>query len=284
MLFGTKLLLCKAVNILIMKKTYFFAFILGIIAMSTTFYACKKNANGRTTLDLVDDATITSLATQEYSEFIAQNPPVVGTPDAEKVKRVGASVTAGVQKYLSENGQSDLISNYQWEFNLINSPEINAWCMPGGKIVVYSGILPLASSDDELAVVMGHEIAHAVLRHGNERMSQQLLAQYGGAALSVLVSSKPEETQQLFNTAFGVGSTLGTLAFSRKQETEADESGLYYMAYAKHDPNAAVTFWQKMQQQGSNGTPEFLSTHPSDDQRIADIKTHLSKAMEYYNK
>ena len=225
-----------------------------------------------------------SLSAQQYSEFISQNPPVTGTPEAAMVKEVGARVKDGVTRYLTDIGQADLISDFAWEFNLVNNPEVNAWCMPGGKIVIYSGILALAGTDNELAVVMGHEIAHAVLKHGNERMSQQLLVAYGGEALSVLLYSKPAEMQQVFNTAFGIGSTLGTLAYSRKHETESDESGLYYMAYAKYDPNAAVTFWEKMKQQGGASMPVFLSTHPSSDQRIEDIKTHLPKAMEYFNK
>lgn len=267
-----------------MKRFYSFIAILAITATVTTFYACKKNAEGRTVLNLVDDATLLSLSEEQYNAFISQNPPVTGTREAEMVQRVGSGVVAGLEEYLSDIGRSDLVSNYKWEFNLVNNPEANAWCLPGGKIVVYSGILPLMSNDNELAVVVGHEIAHAVLKHGNERMSQQLLAQYGGAALSALLSSKPQEMQQLFNTVFGIGSTLGTLAYSRKQETEADEAGLYYMAYARYDPNAAVTFWEKMQQQGGSGIPEFLSTHPHSETRIADIKSHLPKAMEYYNR
>jgi predicted Zn-dependent protease len=266
-----------------MKKIVVFAAVLGLVAMSTTFYACKKNAEGRNTLNLVDDETVLSLAATEYSSFLAANPPVTGTPDADKVQRVAAGVVAGLQEYLSTIGKSDLVSNYQWEFNLVNNAEVNAWCMPGGKVVVYSGIMPLAATDEELAVVIGHEIAHAVLKHGNERMSQQLVLQYGGAALSTLFSSKPQETQQLFNLAFGVGSTLGTLAFSRSQESEADEAGLYYMAVGNYNPNAAVTFWQKMQAQGNSETPGILRSHPADDERIADIQSHLPKAMEYFN-
>jgi predicted Zn-dependent protease len=267
-----------------MKKIYIFAAIIGAIAMSATFYSCKKNAAGRSTLNLVDDGTVMSLAATQYAEFISQNPPVTGTPEAAQVQRVGAKLTTAVQNYLSEIGKSELISNYQWEYNLVNNPEANAWCLPGGKIVIYSGILPLMANDDEMAVVMGHEIAHAVLKHGNERMSEQLLLSYGGAALSALLSSKPQETQQLFNLAFGISSTLGTLSHSRRQESEADESGLYYMAFAKYNPNAAVSFWEKMQAQGGNSGPEFLSTHPSGDTRIADIKSHIPKAMEYYNR
>lgn len=266
-----------------MKKIYVFAALFGLIAIATTFYACKKNATGRSTLNLVDDATINTLALQEYTNFLSQNPPVTGTPEAIRVQTVSANVVAGVQQYLADVGQSAQINGYQWEFNLVNSPEVNAWCMPGGKIVVYSGLLALTESDDELAVVIGHEIAHAVLKHGNERMSQQLLVQYGGTALSALFSSQPAETQQLFNLAFGVGSTLGTLAYSRKHESESDESGLYYMAVANYNPNAAVTFWEKMSAQGGGGTITLLSTHPSDAERIADIQSHLPKAMEYYN-
>jgi predicted Zn-dependent protease len=266
-----------------MKKIYLLATLIGLVLTTTTIHSCKKNAEGRRVLNLVDDETVMTLALQEYNTFIAENPPVTGTPDAEKVNRVASAVIAGVQQYLGDIGQADLVSNYQWEFKLVNSPEVNAWCMPGGKIVVYTGLMALTATDDELAVVIGHEIAHAVLKHGNERMSQQLLVQYGGAALSTLLSSKPEETQQLFNMAFGVGSTLGTLAYSRKHESEADEAGLYYMAYANYDPNAAVTFWEKMAQQGSSGNIEILSTHPSDDTRIEDIKSHLPKALEYYN-
>lgn len=266
-----------------MKKVYVFAAVLGLLAMATTFYACKKNASGRSALNLVDDATMSSMALQEYGNFLSQNPPVTGTPEALRVQTVSANVIAGVQQYLADVGQSDKINGFQWEFNLVNSPEVNAWCMPGGKIVVYSGLLALTESDDELAVVIGHEIAHAVLRHGNERMSQELLVQYGGTALSTLLSSKPAETQQLFNTVYGVGSTLGTLSYSRKHESESDEAGLYYMAVANYNPNAAVTFWEKMSAQGGGGTFVLLSTHPSDQQRIEDIQSHLPKAMEYYN-
>jgi Zn-dependent protease with chaperone function len=267
-----------------MKKLYWISVGVFVLAIFSMFYSCKKNASGRNTLNLVDDATVMSLAAQEYSSFISQNPPITGTPDANRVKSVGANVAAGVEQYLAEKGLTDLINGYQWEFNLVNNPQVNAWCMPGGKIVVYTGMLPLFSNDAELAVVMGHEIAHAVLKHGNERMSQQLLIQYGGEALSALVSTRPQEMQTLFNTAFGVGSTLGALAFSRKQENEADAAGLYYMALADYDPNNAVTFWQKMQAQGGSGTPEFLSTHPSDEDRINHIKSVLPDAMTYYNR
>jgi predicted Zn-dependent protease len=253
----------------------------------TAFIACATNpVTGRKQFRLVSEQELQAMATQEYQQFLSTNRTVSPSADrdAEMVRRVGQRIATAVTNYYKQQGLGDVLDGYQWEYNLVNNKEANAWCMPGGKIVVYSGILPLTASDDELAVVIGHEIAHAVLKHGNERLSQQLLAQYGGAALSTLLSQKPAETQQLFNLAFGAGSTLGTLAFSRKQETESDEAGLYYMAYAKYDPNAAITFWEKMQQQGGAEPPEILSTHPSDQDRIAAIKTFLPKAIEYYNK
>jgi predicted Zn-dependent protease len=165
----------------------------------------------------------------------------------------------------------------------VNNPEVNAWCLPGGKIVVYSGMLPLVMNDTDLAVILGHEIAHAVLKHGNERMSQQLLVQYGGAALSVMVSSKPAETQAMYNNVYGISTTLGVLAYSRKHENEADEMGLYVMATAGYNPNAAIGFWQRMQA-NSSGTkpPVFVSTHPSDEQRIQNLTELMPKALEYY--
>jgi predicted Zn-dependent protease len=255
-----------------------------LIAACIYFPSCKKNAEGRNTLNLVDDATVMSLSAQEYSQFIAANPPITGTPAAAMVQRVGARLTTAVNSYLAQKGQSGLIANYNWEFNLVNNSDVNAWCLPGGKIVVYSGITPLTTTDSELAVVLGHEIAHAVLKHGSERMSQQLLVQYGGVALSVLLSSKPAETQALFSSAYGISSNLGILAFGRNQENEADEMGLYFMASAGYNPNAAIAFWQKMAALNTGSSvPEFLSTHPSDETRIEHIRSVIPSAMAYYH-
>jgi predicted Zn-dependent protease len=251
--------------------------------LSLSLSSCKKNpVTGRSSLNLVNDATMLSLASTEYTSFLSANPPIGGA-DAERVKRIGGRVSAAVQQYLSGINQLSAINNFQWEFNLVNNPEVNAWCMPGGKVVFYTGILPLFASDTELAVVMGHEIAHAVAKHGNERMTDQLIAQYGGLALSVVLSSKPAETQQLFNTIYGVSTNLGILAYSRKHENEADEMGLYFMAMAGYNPAAAVTFWQKMAAQGGAKPPAILSTHPDDETRINNIKSLLPKAMQYYN-
>jgi predicted Zn-dependent protease len=269
-----------------MKKTFSHFFLLLTVAIScVSFTACfyKNPVTGRSSLDLVDDGTMLSLSNQQYATFLSANPAVQASPDAEMVKRVGGRLSVAVAKYLAQIGHSDLIKGYQWEFNLVNKSEANAWCMPGGKIVVYTGILPLTQNEAALAAVLGHEIAHAVLKHGNERMSEQLLQQYGGAALSVMVSGKPAETQQLFNAVYGVSSTLGVLAYSRKQETEADENGLYFMAMAGYNPNEAISFWQRMAAQGGAKQPELLSSHPDNAQRISDIKKAMPKAMSYYH-
>lgn len=265
-----------------MKKLTLLAIVLAL-ATTATFYACKKNATGRNTLNLVDDATVLSMSTDQYSTFITTNPPVTGTPEADMVQRVGLRLTQATESYLADKNLSSLVKDYNWEFNLVNNSEVNAWCLPGGKIVVYTGIMSLIAHDSELAVVLGHEISHAILRHGQERMSQQLLVQYGGAALSTMLSTRPAETQTLFNNVYGVSSTLSVLAYSRKHETEADEAGLYIMATGGYNPNAAVTFWQRMAA-NSSGTkpPVFLSTHPNDQQRIDKIKELLPEAMKYY--
>ncbi len=269
--------------ILMKEFTRFAALIFGIFVVST-FTDCSKNALGRSTLDLVDDGTMNTLAVKEYSDFLSAHQVITGTTDAEMVQRVGYSLSLAVKQYLTQAGQLSLIDGYNWEYKLVNSPEANAWCLPGGKIVVYTGILAVTQDEASLAVVMGHEISHAVLKHGNEQMSQQLVLQYGGVALSTLIGTKPAETQALFSTVYGIGSSLGSLAFSRKMEYEADEEGLYFMAMAKYNPNTAVSFWQRMQAQaGSSAPPEFLSTHPSDVNRIDKINEHMAKALTYYH-
>jgi predicted Zn-dependent protease len=176
------------------------------------------------------------------------------------------------------------IKNYKWEFNLIESEEVNAWCMPGGKVVFYTGILPVTQTEAGIAVVMGHEIAHAVAEHGNERMSQSLIAELGGIALSEAVKNEPAQTQQLWFAAYGLGATVGVLLpFSRTQESESDRLGLIFMAMAGYNPQEAVNFWKRMAaQKGGNAPPEFLSTHPADETRIKDLQNEIPEAMKYY--
>src|SRR5580765_5920267 len=190
-----------------------------------------------------------------------------------RIKRVGARIQAAVEQYARDNNKTKDLAGYAWEFNLVESKEVNAWCMPGGKVVFYTGIMPICQDDDGVAVVMGHEVAHAVAKHGAERMSENLVVQGGGAALSAALASKPTQTQQLWMSAFGAGAQYGVMMpFERGQESEADHLGLIFMAMAGYDPHGAVTFWQRMSQaSGGASPPEFLSTHPSDANRIAKI-------------
>lgn len=240
---------------------------------------------GRQQLSLVSSADMLAMSTQEYSAFLKSNSVVpAGDSRTAMVKHVGGNIKSSVEQYFRQNNLS--LSGYSWEFNLVESKEANAWCMPGGKVVVYTGILPATGNEVGLAVVLGHEIAHAVAGHGEERMSQGLLAQLGGAVLSQALAEKPQETQQLWMTVFGVGVQYGAiLPFSRVQESEGDHLGLIFMAMAGYDPNEALTFWQRMAQQSKGqAPPEFMSTHPSDESRIAKIREELPEALRYYKK
>lgn len=260
--------------------------ITGLILVAVLAAACYKNpVTGRKSLNMVDDGTMNSLSAQQYTGFLAANKPVTGTKDAEMVTRVGNRMAAAVQQYLQSKNQVNLIKDYKWEFHLVNNNEANAWCMPGGKVVVYSGIMPIVQNETALAVVMGHEIAHAIARHGNERMSQQLLVQGGGAALSIAMADQPLMTQSIFNEVYGVSGQLGVLSYSRKHESEADHMGLIFMALAGYDPNEAVNFWQRMAATSKGGKPPvFMSTHPGDEQRIRQIKEWMPEAMKYYKR
>lgn len=238
---------------------------------------------GRRQLDLIPASTMLSMSFQQYDEFLQANPPVTGA-DAQTVQRVGQRIQHAVETYMASKKLSGQLQGYAWEFNLVQSDEVNAWCMPGGKVVVYSGILPVTGSEAGLAVVMGHEIAHAIAKHGDERMSQGMLQEMGGMALASALEQKPQETQQLWMTAYGLGSTLGVmLPYSRLQESEADHLGLVFMAMAGYDPQEAVDFWERMAgAKGGAAPPEFLSTHPSDQTRIAKIREGLPEARRIY--
>jgi len=258
-----------------------------IILLAITFYYCSTvPITGRSQLHLISSADLNALSFQEYSEFIQQNKLSTDAQSTNMVKAVGLNIQKAVEKYFAQHNLSSELNGYAWEFNLIESPEVNAWCMPGGKVVVYSGILPVTQNETGLAVVMGHEIAHAIAQHGAERMSQGLMQQLGGVALSVAIQNEPQTTQNIFMTAYGLGSTVGViLPFSRTQESEADRIGLIAMAMAGYNPNAALDFWSRMSQSKSGGSPpEFLSTHPSDQKRIANLKEYMPEAMEYYKK
>lgn len=265
-------------------KLYFF-FTLFVIPLVLS--ACSTvPLTGRSQLNLIPSSTMLSMSFQQYGEFLKNNQLSTDAEKTQMVKRVGKRVQAAVEQYFSQQNMPHKLENYKWEFNLVENSAVNAWCMPGGKVVVYTGILPVAEDEAGLAVVMGHEIAHAIAEHGNERMSQGLVAQMGGMALSVAMAEQPEQTAQLWMTVFGLGAQYGVmLPYSRLQENEADRLGLIFMAMAGYDPHRAVGFWEKMaQQKAGQAPPEFLSTHPSDETRIKKIKEALPEAMGYYKK
>ena len=253
----------------------------------TLFIGCSQNPiTGRNQFKLVSERELQQMATQEYRSFLSQNRPVSPSADrdAEMVRRIGNRIASAVTQYYKSQKQGDALAGYQWEFNLVNNKEANAWAMPGGKVVVYSGLLSITQNEAALANVMGHEISHAIFQHGNERMSQGLAQQFGGAALSVAVANKPAQTQNLFLQAYGIGSAVGViLPFSRNQESEADRYGMRWAAMAGYNPREAIALWQRMAA-ASNGQrpPEFLSTHPAEQRRIADLQKHLPEALKYY--
>jgi predicted Zn-dependent protease len=237
----------------------------------------------RQQLTLVSEGTLTAASQQQYEEFLAEHKVIRNTPESAMMQRVGERIRQAVEQFLTSRNQADQLAGYQWEFNLVDSPEINAWAMPGGKVTVYSGILPITRDEAGLAAVMAHEVAHVIARHGNERMSQQLVTQMGGQALSAVLASQPETSQALWMKVFGAGTTIGVmLPYSRLQESEADHLGLIFMAMAGYDPHAAVEVWQRMAQQGGASGPEFLSTHPADQTRIRELNAKLPEAMRYY--
>lgn len=238
---------------------------------------------GRKQLHLLPESQMQQMSLTEYKSFLSENKVVNNTDQAAMVKRVGERIAASATDYLNKTGNAGRVAGYKWEFNLVDDKTVNAWCMPGGKVVVYTGILPVTQTEAGLATVMGHEISHAIAQHGNERMSQQLAVQMGGMALDVATVNKPAETRNLFLTAYGVGTTVGVmLPYSRKHESEADKLGLAFMAMAGYDPHEAITFWKRMAAGGGEKPPQFLSTHPSDETRIADLQKFLPEAMKVY--
>jgi predicted Zn-dependent protease len=250
------------------------------------FIACTTvPVSNRKQLNLLPESTMISMALTNYNDFLKKNPPLpLSDPDAMLVERVGQRVALAVKQYMDQNRMSDRLKGYQWEFKTVRSKEINAWCMPGGKIVVYTGLLPITQDESGLAFVMGHEIAHAVARHGNERMSQLLLAAMGGIALDVALRDQPEKTRELYMTAYGIGATVGALLpFSRLHETEADKLGMIFMAMAGYHPSVAIDLWQRFAKAtGNNKPPEFISTHPSDQTRIDNLKAFLPRALKHF--
>ncbi|TAH02776.1 MAG: M48 family peptidase [Sphingobacteriales bacterium] len=264
-----------------MKKLLF------ISLAAVTLVSCTRNAiTGRKQLTLMPESELQQMAVTQYQQFLTQN-RVLSTnvnKDAEMVRRVGQRITKAITEYYTEKGLQNELTGYKWEYNLVDDKNVNAWCMPGGKIVVYTGLLPVTQNEAALAVVMGHEITHALAKHGNERMSQGMIQQLGGVALAVAIADKPAETQNLFMTAYGVGSTVGgVLPFSRKHELEADKFGLIYAAMAGYNPQEAIPLWERMEKMsGGQKPPEFMSTHPTEQSRIEKLKQLMPEALKYY--
>ena len=238
---------------------------------------------GRKQVLLVSDQEVLASSLTQYNDYIKTATKSTDKAKSAMVMRVGQRIAAATEQYLRENGMADEVKNFSWEFNLVKDPQVNAFCMPGGKIVVYEGLLPLVASEDELAVVVGPEVAHALAKHSHARMSQQLMAQYGAALLGVAVSDKSAAVQKAASAVYGIGAQYGVmLPFSRKHESEADYMGLVFMTMAGYNPDVAVNFWKKMSAGSGGSTPEFMSTHPSDATRIADIQKALPAIKAKY--
>ena len=240
---------------------------------------------GRKQLLLVSDAEVLSMSATAYKQFIDSVPASKDATNTALIKKVGKNISSAVANFLKNNGAAADTANYKWEFNLVVDSVVNAFCMPGGKVVFYEGILPKTLTETGIAVVMGHEVAHAVAKHSNERLSQQMLAQYGASITDILLSNKPAATRQTINILYGLGANVGViLPYSRKHEYEADRLGLIFMAMAGYDPNEAIGFWQRMAANSKSATLEILSTHPTDANRIAKLKELLPEALGYYKK
>lgn len=247
-------------------------------------FACNKvPVTGRNQIILISDDEMHSMSFQSYDEFLSENKVSQDQEKTALIKKVGRNIQAAVEKYMAEHNLSNKIEGFEWEFNLVEDEQVNAWCMPGGKVVFYTGILPVCQDETGIAVVMGHEVAHAIARHGAERMTKQMGTQLGMTVLSEAVKSKPEQTQNIFMGAVGMGAQVGILLpFSRQNESEADHLGLIFMAMAGYNPQEAPKFWQRMSAGSQGAPPEFLSTHPSHDTRVADLNNWMPEAMSYY--
>lgn len=269
--FGTKFSVMKYKTI----SAFFFFLVL--------IFSCAKNPfTGKSTLALVPNSEILPSAFQQYGQFLTENKVIAGTKEAKSVEFVGVKIKIAAEKWLNANGYQGYLNDYQWEYKLVNSKEVNAWCMPGGKIVVYSGILPITKDEAGLATVLGHEVSHALANHGQQRMSAGLLQQLGAAGVGAAVGAKSEQTQQIAMTAYGAVTQYGgMLPFSRSHESEADKIGLTLMAIAGYNPEQAVVFWERMSANAAasgQAPPEFASTHPSDATRIANLKALIPQA------
>ncbi|MSR75799.1 MAG: M48 family peptidase [Planctomycetes bacterium] len=268
-----------------LRKTVCVVALVSTAMVPCVFMACSTvPLTGRSQLSLISSAQMLSMSEAAYGDFLKSSKPSADAQASTMVKRVGSRIQGAVERHFKENQLEESLAGYQWEFNLVESADANAWCMPGGKVVIFTGILPLTKNEAGLAAVMGHEIAHAIAEHGRERMSQSMLAQLGMVAIDAALEEKPDETREMLMGAFGIGVQLGVLLpFSRLHESEADELGLTFMAIAGYNPQEAVSFWQRMAAKpGGQATPEFFSTHPSDETRIRQLHALMPAAMKHY--
>lgn len=258
-----------------------------LLALLFIMMDCQRvPITGRKQLSLVNSEKVNKMAFSSYDEVLKESELSKNKEWTRWVKEVGHDIKDAVEKYLRENGSSDLLEGYQWEFNLLAGDMVNAWAMPGGKVAFYEGIMPICKTKQGVAVVMGHEVAHAIAQHGQERMSQGVLQQVGGVAVAVATSGQSAEAQQGFMAAYGLGSQVGMmLPFSRKHESEADHMGIIFMALAGYDPRLAPEFWKRMKAKSDGEEPnEFLSTHPNHKTRIENLNGWMPEAMKYYKK
>jgi predicted Zn-dependent protease len=255
----------------------------GITALALTVTACTTNPiTGRKSLQIANNSEIEAMALQQYKQTLYTSKVIKGTTAAKSVQNVGLRIKNAANNYYKGIGREADLASYKWEFNLIDDKQVNAWCMPGGKVAVYTGLLPVSQNDTGLAVVMGHEVSHALAGHGNERISQAMVAQYGGAILGSTISNG--QIAAIFQQVYPIGAQVGLMAYGRKQELEADQMGLYLMGMAGYDPRQSLPFWNRMEaaSQGSSRPPEFLSTHPGPENRMAALNENMEKAMTYY--
>lgn len=260
------------------KKIVFF------IAFGIIIYSCAKvPMSGRNQLSLVDNVELFPMAYVEYDKVLKQGKVITNSEDGQMVVKVGKRIASAVETYMKANGFEKEIQGFQWEFNLLQEAIVNAWCMPGGKVAFYTGIIPVCQDEAGVAVVMGHEVAHAIASHGGERMSNGMLLNGLLGTAQAAMGQNPTLTQNIMLQAFGVGGELGMLSFSRKHELEADQLGLNFMALAGYDPRVAPAFWGRMEKAGSGGAPpEFLSTHPGPKRRINELNKQMPIALKYY--
>ena len=259
--------------------------IMFLMALGILVYSCAKvPMSGRTQLALVDNAELLPMAFVEYDKVLKEGKVITNTADGQMVVKVGKRIASAVEKYMKANGFENELQGFQWEFNLIQEAIVNAWCMPGGKVAFYTGIIPICKDDNGIAVVMGHEIAHAIANHSGERMSQAMALNLGGQVGSILLSGRSPETQKAFETLYPIGAQVGViLPYSRNHELEADKMGLIFMAMAGYNPETAIAFWERMASSSKGGRPpQFLSTHPAEAARIDKIRAAMPEVMRYY--